>query len=380
MKNKILIFVALVVVLLSFFCCGSASANEMEMQSKCAILMSADTGEILFKQNADEKRPIASMVKIMTLLLCFDNIQQGKLNFDEMVTVSQRASSMGGSQAFLDAGSQYKVDDLLKSITIASANDSCVAMAEHVAGSVEGFVNLMNQKAKSLNMNDTVFVNCTGLPAPGQFSTAHDVAKMFSALIKHDDYFKYTTIWMDDFVHPGGRITGLTNTNKLIKQYNGCDGGKTGYTSEAMHCLSSTAKRNDMRLISVIIGGPDSKTRFDESKKLFDFGFANYQSKIYFDKGDDIKQKATVLGSKNKTADIIVQDKLVVFGKKGENFGDLVIENDKNIKAPLKQGDVLGKAYVKQNDKIIAQTNLISKYDVEKSGFFDNVKEFITNW
>jgi len=287
---------------------------------------------------------------------------------------------MGGSQAFLDEGSQYKVDDLLKSIIIASANDSCVAMAEHVAGSVEGFVNLMNQKAKSLDMNDTVFANCTGLPAPGQFSTAQDVAKMFAALIKYDDYFKYTTIWMDDFVHPGGRVTGLTNTNKLIRQYNGCDAGKTGYTSEAMHCLSSTAKRNDMRLISVIIGGPDSKTRFDESKKLFDFGFANYQSKIYFHKGDDLKQKATIFGAKNKTADIIAQEKLVVFGKKGEDFGDLVIEIDKNIKAPLKQGDVLGKAYVKQNDKIIAQTNLIAKHDVEKTGFFDNVKEFITNW
>ena len=168
MKNKFLIFIVFAVTAFSVFYCGTANATEMKMESKSALLMSADTGEILFQQNADEKRPIASMVKIMTLLLCFDNIQQGKLSFDDMITISERASSMGGSQAFLDAGSQYKVDDLLKSITIASANDSCVAMAEHISGSVEGFVYLMNQKAKSLDMNDTVFVNCTGLPAPGQ--------------------------------------------------------------------------------------------------------------------------------------------------------------------------------------------------------------------
>jgi len=380
MKNKFLIFIVFAVTAFSVFYCGTANATEMKMESKSALLMSADTGEILFQQNADEKRPIASMVKIMTLLLCFDNIQQGKLGFDDMITISERASSMGGSQAFLDAGSQYKVDDLLKSITIASANDSCVAMAEHISGSVEGFVDLMNQKAKSLDMNDTVFVNCTGLPAPGQFSTAQDVAKMFNALIKHEDYFKYTKIWMDDFVHPGGRITGLTNTNKLIRQYNGCDAGKTGYTSEAMHCLSSTAIRNDMRLVSVIIGGPDSKTRFEESKKLFNFGFANYQSKIYLKKGDDLSQKATVLGSKNKTADVIAQNNLVAFGKKGEILGDLVVEINEKIKAPVKQGEILGKAYVKKDNQIVAQTNLIAKYDVEKSGFFDNLKEFITNW
>lgn len=380
MKNKFLVLVVLAVTIFSCLTCGSASASEMKMESKSALLMSADTGEILYQQNAQEKRPIASMVKIMTLLLCFDNIEQGKLTFDEMVTISQRASSMGGSQAFLDAGSQYKVDDLLKSITIASANDSCVAMAEHISGSVEGFVDLMNQKAKSLNMNDTVFTNCTGLPAPGQFSTAQDVAKMFNALIKHDSYFKYTKIWMDDFIHPGGRVTGLTNTNKLIRQYNGCDAGKTGYTSEAMHCLSATAQRNDMRLVSVIIGGPDSKTRFEDSKKLFNFGFANYHSKVYLKKGDDIKEKATVLGAKNKTADIVAQDKLIVFGKKGETFGDLVVEINEKIKAPVKQGDVLGRAYVKKDNKIVAETNLIAKYDVEKAGFFDNIKEFIKNW
>ena len=254
MKKRLLLSVACLLAVFAF--CGQtkAYAVELEIKSKEAVLVSADSGEVLFEHNADEKRPIASMVKIMTLLLCFENADSGKFSFDDMITVSQRAASMGGSQAFLDAGSAYMAEDLVKSIVIASANDSCVAMAEHIGGSVEGFVNLMNKRADELGMQDTVFVNCTGLPAAGQFSTAKDVSKMFRELIGHKKYFEYSGVWMEDFQHPGGRVTGLTNTNKLIRQYNGCDGGKTGYTSEAMHCLAATAKRGDMRLISVVVG------------------------------------------------------------------------------------------------------------------------------
>ncbi|MBQ9715506.1 MAG: D-alanyl-D-alanine carboxypeptidase [Clostridia bacterium] len=380
MKNKFLVFVVCVLAIFCFFPFAKASASQIEILSKSALLMSADSGEILYQYNADEKRPIASMVKIMTLLLCFDSIADKKISFDDMVTISERASSMGGSQAFLDAGSQYKVDDLLKSIAISSANDSCVAMAEHISGSVEDFVNLMNKKANQLQMNDTVFVNCTGLPVAGQFSTANDVAKMFGELIKYDDYFKYTSIWMDDFVHPGGRVTGLTNTNKLIRQYNGCDAGKTGYTSEAKHCLAATAKRNDMRLISVIVGGPDSKTRFEENKKLFDFGFANYQNKVFLKKGEVLEQKATVFGGKNKELSGFVKDNLTLFGKKGDNKGELQTEYFENIKAPVKKGDIIGKAFIKNQGEILAQTDILCAIDVQKAGFVDNFNEIISSW
>lgn len=380
MKNKFLVFVVCMLAIFCFFPFAKASASQIEILSKSALLMSADSGEILYQHNADEKRPIASMVKIMTLLLCFDNILDKKISFDDMVTISERASSMGGSQAFLDAGSQYKVDDLIKSIAISSANDSCVAMAEHISGSVENFVNLMNKKANQLQMNDTVFVNCTGLPVAGQFSTANDVAKMFSELIKHDDYFRYTSIWMDDFVHPGGRVTSLTNTNKLVRQYNGCDAGKTGYTSEAKHCLAATAKRNDMRLISVIVGGPDSKTRFEENKKLFDFGFANYQNKVFLKKDVVLEQTTTVFGGKIKELTGFAKDNLTLFGTRGESKGELQIEFFNNIKAPVKKGDVIGKAFIKHQGELLAQTEILCAIDVQKAGFADNFNEIISNW
>lgn len=380
MKKKFLFSVAILLVFLSFFSCGFTQANQLDIKSKSAILLSADTGEILYQHNADEKRPIASMVKIMTLLLCFDNIQNGKINFDDNVVISHKSSSMGGSQAFLDEGKVYKAEDLIKSIIIASANDSCVAMAEHISGSVEDFVIEMNKKAKQLEMNDTVFVNCTGLPVPGQFSTAKDVSKMFNTLIKYPQYFKYTTIWMEDFVHPDGRVTGLTNTNKLIRQYNGCDAGKTGYTSEAMHCLAATAIRNDMRLISVIVGGPDSKTRFNENKMLFDYGFANYQTKIYLKQGEIAPQQAEISSGKTKYLNAIADKKLVLFGEKGKKQGDLVIEFNKNLKAPIKQGDIIGKAMIKDGEKILAQTNLLAESDVFKSNLFDNIKQILQKW
>lgn len=387
MKRKLLFVLS--GMLAVFLFCGMSNVNAAEMQtqskalhvqSKSAVLMSADTGEVLFEANADERRPIASMVKIMTLLLCFENADAGKISYEDMVTVSQRSASMGGSQAFLDAGSQYKVDELIKTIAIASANDSCVAMAEHISGSVENFVNEMNEKASKLGMNNTVFVNCTGLPVPGQFSTARDVGKMFNELIKHENYFKYTKIWMDDFVHPGGRITGLTNTNKLIRQYNGCDAGKTGYTSEAKHCLAATAIRNDMRLISVIVGGPDSATRFSENKMLFDYGFANYQSKSFLKKGEILNNEVSVNGAKTDTLKVAAAENLNLFSKKGVDKGELVIELNAGIKAPVAKGDVVGKAYVKDGETVLKEISLISCDNIEKANYFDSLNKIIKQW
>ncbi len=387
MKRKLLFVLS--GMLAVFLFCGMNSANAveakiqasgMQLQSKSAVLMSSNTGEVLFESNADERRPIASMVKIMTLLLCFENADAGKISYDDTVTVSQRSASMGGSQAFLDAGSQYKADDLIKSIAIASANDSCVAMAEHISGSVESFVEQMNNKANQLGMENTVFVNCTGLPVVGQFSTARDVGKMFNELIKHQDYFRYTKIWMDDFVHPSGRVTGLTNTNKLIRQYNGCDAGKTGYTAEAKHCLAATAMRNDMRLVSVIVGGPDSSTRFNENKMLFDYGFANYQSKPFLKKGEKINEEVSVSGGKSDTVKAEAEQNLNLFGKKGEQKGELVIELEKNVKAPVAKGDVVGKAYIKDGETVLKEVNLVATETIEKANYFDSLNKIIKQW
>lgn len=387
MKRKLLFVLS--GMLAVFLFCGMNSSNAveakiqasgMQLQSKSAVLMSSDTGEVLFESNADERRPIASMVKIMTLLLCFENADAGKISYDDTVTISERSASMGGSQAFLDAGSQYKADDLIKSIAIASANDSCVAMAEHISGSVESFVDQMNNKANQLGMENTVFVNCTGLPVAGQFSTARDVGKMFNELIKHQDYFRYTKIWMDDFVHPSGRVTGLTNTNKLIRQYNGCDAGKIGYTAEAKHCLAATAMRNDMRLVSVIVGGPDSTTRFNENKMLFDYGFANYQSKPFLKKGEKINEEVSVSGGKSDTVKAEAEQNLNLFGKKGEQKGELVIELEKNVKAPVTKGDVVGKAYIKDGETVLKEVNLVATETIEKANYFDSLNNIIKQW
>lgn len=355
---------------------NTVNAENMKLTSKSAVLMNCD-GEVLFEHNKDERRPIASMVKIMTLLLCFENIDANKISIEDEVVASERASSMGGSQAFLDAGASYKVENLIKSVIIASANDSCVALAETISGSVEGFVEQMNKKAEDLGMTNTVFTNCTGLPMAGQFSTANDVGIMFSQLIKHKKYFEYANIWMDDFLHPSGRVTGLTNTNKLIRQYNGCDGGKTGYTAEAGHCLAATAQRNGTRLISVIVGGIDSKTRFSENKALFDYGFANFESKLYLSAEKPIEQKVKVIGGKQNELSVKLEKDLTCFGRKGQSAGEIVLELPEKVKAPVTEGDEIGYAHVVVNGKKVASVKVIATQSVKKATFWDYLKNMV---
>ena len=355
---------------------NTVNAENMKLTSKSAVLMNCD-GEVLFEHNKDERRPIASMVKIMTLLLCFENIDANKISIEDEVVASERAASMGGSQAFLDAGASYKVENLIKSVIIASANDSCVALAETISGSVEGFVEQMNKKAEDLGMTNTVFTNCTGLPMAGQFSTANDVGIMFSQLIKHKKYFEYANIWMDDFLHPSGRVTGLTNTNKLIRQYNGCDGGKTGYTAEAGHCLAATAKRNGTRLISVIVGGVDSKTRFSENKALFDYGFANFESKLYLSAEKPIEQKVKVMGGKQNELSVKLEKDLTCFGRKGQSAGEIVLELPEKVKAPVIEGDEIGYAHVVVNGKKVASVKVIAAQSVKKATFWDYLKNMV---
>ncbi len=375
------IFTLFFCFLAAVFLCYSLNVNKvnaenMKLTSKSAVLMNCD-GEVLFEHNKDERRPIASMVKIMTLLLCFENIDANKISIEDEVVASERAASMGGSQAFLDAGASYKVENLIKSVIIASANDSCVALAETISGSVEGFVEQMNKKAEDLGMTNTVFTNCTGLPMAGQFSTANDVGIMFSQLIKHKKYFEYANIWMDDFLHPSGRVTGLTNTNKLIRQYNGCDGGKTGYTAEAGHCLAATAKRNGTRLISVIVGGVDSKTRFSENKALFDYGFANFESKLYLSAEKPIEQKVKVIGGKQNELSVKLEKDLTCFGRKGQSAGEIVLELPEKVKAPVTEGDKIGYAHVVVNGKKVASVKVIAAQSVKKATFWDYLKNMV---
>lgn len=385
MKKNIFVlaFILLFACVFSFFIvtydAKTVNADVVSGVKSSSLLMDYDTGMVVHELNSKQRRPIASMVKIMTLLETYESIVEGKVSMDDDVTVSQRAADMGGSQVFLDAGSVHKLKDLIKTIVVASANDSCVAVAEHIDGSVENFVDSMNKKAEELGMNDTNFVNCTGLPAPNQYSTAKDVATMMKALLSLKcNYFEYSKIWMEDFVHPGGRVTGITNTNKLIKFYQGCDGGKTGYTNEAKHCLCATAKRGDTRLIAVVVGAPDSQTRFKEISDLFNFGFSNYETKIML-KQSDIEEVELKNGTK-ETLKIAPLNELTIFGKKGEVKGELIVEL-KEVKAPIKEGDIVGNAFVVNPDGIVlSKTDIVALEKIDKLSLFDSVKNILKEW
>lgn len=362
--------------------CGStvtmvSAAQAPDFSAPSVVLADAGTGTVLFEHNGKEHRPIASMVKIMTLLLVFENAESGNISYDEKITVSEIAASMGGSQAFLDAHDEYLCNDLIKSIVVASANDSCVALAERIAGSVEGFVACMNEKAADLGMNDTNFVNCTGLPAPNQYSCAYDAAIMFSNLIKHERYFDYANVWMFDFHHPSGRDTVLTNTNKMIRSYEGCDGGKTGFTNEAMYCLSATAKRGDTRLIGVITGADTSKNRNAEMSKLFDFGFANYSTKQVIFAGQELAERLEVPSSKEKSTGIApAADGFYLTERGAEKEISYVCEYDE-IALPLAAGSKIGRIKAIADGVTVAESDLVTTGDLNKMTYFDIVGELV---
>ncbi len=354
-------------------------AEPQQVNARAALLMDYNTGDVLMSVNESDKLQIASMVKIMTLNIIFDEIEAGRLSVDDEIVVSENASSMGGSQAFLDANCSYKVDELIKSIVVASANDSCVAMAEHIAGSVSDFTAKMNDKAQKLGMTNTCFVNCTGLPAPGQYSCALDVAKMFRCLVGHEKFFDYSKIWMFDFVHPSGRVTELSNTNKLIRFYEGCDGGKTGFTSEALSCLAATARRGNTRLITVVIGAPSSKVRNAEVSKIFTKGFGEYETNQYVFKGISLGS-CEVVGGKQKTVEAAPSEDYFLLTKKGEKKNvNCEVELFKT-KAPVKSGDVVGKVTVYVSDNAEKEIPLLAMSDINSRNLLDVVNEMIKNW
>ncbi|MEG1742838.1 MAG: D-alanyl-D-alanine carboxypeptidase family protein, partial [Clostridia bacterium] len=255
-----------------FWYTDTVALNDV-LPCKAAILIEASTGRVLFAQNENAHLPIASVTKIMSTLLVIEAIDSGKIKLDDKVTVGADAAKMGGSQVYLEVGEQMTVHEMLKALVVVSANDATVAMAEHICGSEASFVAAMNERAKSLGMTDTHFENCHGLNDDGHYSSARDVSLMTRELLKHEKIFDYTTIWMDTI--RDGKF-GLANTNKLIRFYSGANGMKTGFTDVAKYCLSGTAKRNGMQLVSVIIGAETGEKRFEAAKKLLDFGFANY--------------------------------------------------------------------------------------------------------
>lgn len=357
------------------------AATDFKTVGKSAYMVDYATGTVLYARKEDERLPIASMVKIMTSLLVLEAEERGDISLDDQVEVSQNSASMGGSQVFLEAGSKHKARDLLKTVIVSSANDSCVALAEHICGSVEGFVARMNARAKELGMNDTVFKNCTGLPAAESFSSAKDVSKMFGELIKHNEYFDYSKVWLEDYKHPDGRTTTITNTNKLVRFYQGCDGGKTGFTSEAKFCLSATAKKNDMRVIAVLIGADSSKVRNAAVSAMFDYAFSNFSNEIMLKSGENLDIRLSVSGGKQNDIAIGVDRDVARFVARDDNAKyEVKYRLPSSVKAPLKKGDKVGEAYLLKDGIVIDKVNVVANENAERMSFFDAIGEIAKNW
>lgn len=362
--------------------CITASATQKGIQTraKSAYLMDFHTKTEIFAQNEKARLPIASMCKIMTLLLSFEAIDAGAISVDEEIRISERAASMGGSQVFLEANASYPVKELIKSIVVCSANDSCVAMAEKIAGSESLFVEKMNEKAKAIGANDTLFANCTGLPKEPQYSCAKDVAIMLQKLLEHEEYYEYGKVWMDKFAHPKGRYTEISNTNKLVRFYDGCDGGKTGFTNEAGFCLAATAQRNQMRVISVVIGEETSKNRFDDVRTMFDYAFANYAMTPVIEANTPLKDTVSVRGGKKKQVAVCPARSAYVFGKRGEKANVSIEGYFDNVQAPIEKGERIGELVVFQDGVERDRVPLICVETVEKATFFDYFKDIAKNW
>ena len=345
--------------------------TDLGLNAKSAILMEESTGNILYESNPDERLPIASVTKVMTMLLIMEAVDSGKISLDDMVTVSENAMSYGGSTMFLETGEQLTVNDMLKGIAVASANDGCVAMAEHLAGSESAFVDMMNEKAKELGMENTHFMNTNGLDEDDHYSSARDVAIMSRELMKHETIFNYTSIWMDTL--RGGKFQ-LANTNKLIRFYDGANGLKTGSTSKALCCLSAAAKRNDMQLIAVVLGAPTSAERFASAKSLLDYGFANYAVNTQITAGDEVQ---AVEKGVDKEVGVVAGDSCSTLVKKGQEDNiTKEIKIDETITAPIEAGQKIGTMTISRDGEVIADIDLNASSAVEKKGIGLIIKDF----
>lgn len=384
MKKIICILVA-ILTLISCFNIKNTNMNlfadnSLKYDCKAYVLMDYNSGKILESNNKNEKLQVASMVKLMTSLLTMEKIESGEWSLDTKLMTSEYAASMEGSQAFLDAGCEYTVDELLKSIIVASANDSCVVVAENYSGSEQNFVQVMNKKAKELGMNNTLYENSTGLPSANEYSCAEDIAMILKEVCKHDLYHKYATIWMDTLEHKSGRKTELVNTNRLIRYYQGCDCGKTGFTDEAGYCLSASAVKNGFRLISVVIGCKSSQARFEISSSILNYGFANYESKQIINKENIVVFDKKIRGIKDTPQFVCEEDYYYVTKRNSEDKLTIKTEFNEKIKLPLNQGDIVGKTYVIDDGVVIKEINIICNQNYEKQGFTQYIQDIIDAW
>ncbi len=342
-----------------------ANTIDLGLSGGSACLMDASSGEILYEHNSHEKLEPASVTKVMTLLLAMEALDEGRISLDTKICASMKASQMGGSQIWLEYGEELTFDEMLKAIVVVSANDCTVALAEHLAGSEEAFVAIMNNKAKELGMNDTSFLNSTGLPADGHLTSAHDIAVMTRELSKHKTIFNYTTIWMDSL--RGGEM-GLSNTNKLIRFYKGATGMKTGFTSGALYCLSATASRENLDLIATVMKCKTSDERFEDAKKLLDYGFANFAS--YTSQVHELPELA-VKGGTAASVKIKYEPVSILLTKNKTGKVEETINLPEYAEAPVKTGDKLGEILYSVNGETVATADITASEDIKKTSYGD---------
>lgn len=356
-----------------------APDTAVEVTAPSVILMEMTTGTVLYEKDADTARPPASVTKVMTMLLIFDALAEGKIQLEDEVTTSEYASSMGGSQVFLETGEKQTVETLLKCISVASANDACVAMAEYISGNEEEFVRQMNLRAEGLGMKHTHFVNCNGLDAEGHETSARDIALMSrELLLKYPEIHNYCTIWMENITHTtskGSSEFGLTNTNKLIRQYEYATGLKTGSTGKAKFCVSATAEKNGVSLIAVIMGAEDSKARFKDAVTLLNYGFGKCQ--MYTDENMPSLDPISVTGGIQESISLEYEKKFTYLDTTGANLNAVTsrLQIPDKVNAPVKKGDTVGQRIYYLDEKEIGSVNLLAEETVKKAGFFDYLRK-----
>ena len=370
--KKVLCFVLMCLMLIPWTV-EPVKAEELKLaeSAKSAILLEPTTGEIIFEKNSHEKLHPASMTKMMSMLLIIEAIENGVISWDEMVTVSENAASMGGSQILLEVGEQMSVHDLFKGIAVASGNDAVVAMAEKIGGSEAIFVDMMNEKAKELGLTDTHFKNPHGLDDNDHYSSAYDMAMIGKELVKHEKVLEFTKIYEDYLRQNTDRKIWLVNTNKLVRFYEGVDGLKTGYTASAGYCLTATAKKGSSRFIAVAMGEPDSKTRNQEISEMLDYAFAQYEVEIMLDK-DRVIKTIEVEKGRNKFVDLVPLNEVSFLNKKGTNKKNATYEiSIDKVKAPVKEGDIVGNLKIKEDENVIREVPITVRESVEKCNLFE---------
>lgn len=382
----------LFVIIFSVFYVGSSAYAEneqiistqeapIEMQSEAYILMEASSGKVLFEKNAAKAMPCANVIKSYFILMFLKALEGGNVTVNDEVTISDRAAAVAGSTVFLDRGEKCKVGDLLRAAIINSANDAIVALAEKLYGGEEAFISMLNSKASELGLTGTHVVNLTGTDTDGQTTTAADMAKISSMLVNYPLFFKYSSIWLDTFAHADGRITEIVNLNRMIRNYEGCDGIKTGSSAQAGQCFSATAKRGNARYIYVGLNAKDSESRYNDAKNSFNYAFANYSLKTVVVENQIIKKNVFVSGGAKDIVSIYASKSFSLLLKKDEEANiktDIII--DENLRAPISKGQVVGKINISLNDQNIAAIDIIAGEDIGKVNYSQSLLKILADW